>query len=216
MTNKLNNAWVRGIFSLIIGVLLVVYPSAASVYFVMAVGVLFFIPGAVSLSAFLMRRADGRMFPFMGLGSLLFGLWLLITPAFFVGILMYVLGAVLVLAGLGMLVNLSAIRKRAPVAVVFYVVPVLVIVGGILVLVNPFRAAELPFIILGVSSIIYALSSMLNAYKFRAVTIEAVEIIEEGPSAEEHSEAEASEVKEVEGEADVKLLEKPEHRDTSL
>ena len=74
MTNKLNNAWVRGIFSLIIGVLLVVYPSAASVYFVMAVGVLFFIPGAVSLSAFLMRRADGRMFPFMGLGSLLFGL----------------------------------------------------------------------------------------------------------------------------------------------
>lgn len=90
----MNYSIIRCICALVIGVLLVAWPEAAILYLVITIGVLFLVPGLFSLSGYLIRgKQDGSRFPIAGLGSLLFGLWLMIMPAFFVGILMYVLGA---------------------------------------------------------------------------------------------------------------------------
>lgn len=152
----MNYSIIRCICALVIGVLLVAWPEAAILYLVITIGVLFLVPGLFSLSGYLIRgKQDGSRFPIAGLGSLLFGLWLMIMPAFFVGILMYVLGAVLVLAGISQIVNLSAARSWTVVPGGFFVIPVLVLIAGIVVLFNPFTAAAVPFIILGVSSIVY-------------------------------------------------------------
>ena len=52
--------------------------------------------------------------------------------------------------------------------VVSLVIPVLVLIAGIVVLFNPFYAqAAVPFIILGVSSIAYGLSDLINIIRFR-------------------------------------------------
>ena len=152
----MNYSIIRCICALVIGVLLVAWPEAAILYLVITIGVLFLVPGLFSVFGYLIRgKQDGSSFPIAGLGSLLFGLWLMIMPAFFVGILMYVLGAVLVLAGISQIVNLSAARS-------WTVVP-----GGFFVLFNPFTAAAVPFIILGVSSIVYGLSDLINIIRFR-------------------------------------------------
>ena len=157
----MNYSIIRCICALVIGVLLVAWPEAAILYLVITIGVLFLVPGLFSVFGYLIRgKQDGSRFPIAGLGSLLFGLWLMIMPAFFVGILMYVLGAVLVLAGISQIVNLSAARS-------WTVVPVLVLIAGIVVLFNPFTAAAVPFIILGVSSIVYGLSDLINIIRFR-------------------------------------------------
>ncbi len=164
-----NYAIMRSICALVIGVLLVAWPEAAILYLVITVGVLFLVPGLFAVFGYLLRgrEASGMSFPIAGLGSLLFGLWLMIMPAFFVGILMYVLGAVLVLAGVSQIVNLSAARAWTPVPFGYYVVPVLVLVAGIVVLFNPFEVATVPFLVLGVSSIVYALSDLVNLLRFR-------------------------------------------------
>lgn len=164
----MNYSIIRCICALVIGVLLVAWPEAAILYLVITIGVLFLVPGLFSLSGYLIRgKQDGSRFPIAGLGSLLFGLWLMIMPAFFVGILMYVLGAVLVLAGISQIVNLSAARSWTVVPGGFFVIPVLVLIAGIVVLFNPFTAAAVPFIILGVSSIVYGLSDLINIIRFR-------------------------------------------------
>lgn len=150
----MNYSIIRCICALVIGVLLVAWPEAAILYLVITIGVLFLVPGLFSLSGYLIRgKQDGSRFPIAGLGSLLFGLWLMIMPAFFVGILMYVLGAVLVLAGISQIVNLSAARSWTVVPGGFFVIPVLVLIAGI--------------IILGVSSIVYGLSDLINIIRFR-------------------------------------------------
>ena len=137
----MNYSIIRCICALVIGVLLVAWPEAAILYLVITIGVLFLVPGLFSLSGYLIRgKQDGSRFPIAGLGSLLFGLWLMIMPAFFVGILMYVLGAVLVLAGISQIVNLSAARSWTVVPGGFFVIPVLVLIAGIVVLFNPFRS----------------------------------------------------------------------------
>ncbi|WP_373261034.1 DUF308 domain-containing protein, partial [Phocaeicola vulgatus] len=80
----MNYSIIRCICALVIGVLLVAWPEAAILYLVITIGVLFLVPGLFSLSGYLIRgKQDGSRFPIAGLGSLLFGLWLMIMPAFF-------------------------------------------------------------------------------------------------------------------------------------
>jgi uncharacterized membrane protein HdeD (DUF308 family) len=164
----MNYVMMRCVSAIAIGVLLMVWPEAAILYLVIAIGAVFFLPSLFSLIAYFMKgRQLGMYFPIVSLGGLLFGLWLMISPAFFVGILMYVLGAVLVFAGISQVVNLLGVRSYASVSQGFFVTPILILLAGLIVLVNPFAAATIPFIILGVSSTVYGITELINIYKFR-------------------------------------------------
>lgn len=180
---------VRCLAAIIIGILLITWPEAAVVYLVIAIGAMFFLPSLFSLVGYFLKgRQLGMYFPIISLGSLLFGLWLMISPAFFVGILMYVLGAVLMFAGISQIVGLLNARNHATVPFGFFVMPVLILLAGLIVLVNPFAAATIPFIVLGISSVAYGVSELVHIYRFRkklaevdvpAVVIEDATIIEE-------------------------------------
>ena len=67
----------------------------------------------------------------------------------------------------GQIANLLSARSHAVVSFGFYVMPVLILLAGLVVLVNPFAAAAIPFIILGVSSTVYGITELINIYKFR-------------------------------------------------
>jgi hypothetical protein len=45
--------------------------------------------------------------------------------------------------------------------------PALVLVAGLVVLANPFEAATIPFILLGISSVVYGLTDMWRLWKYR-------------------------------------------------
>ena len=188
----MNYSVIRGICAVVIGLLLVVWPETAILYLVIAIGALFLIPGLVSIVSYVMNGRKLRMpFPIVSVGSSLFGLWLMISPAFFVGILMYVLGVVLVFAGISQIITLLNTRSWTPVATGYFVIPVLVLLAGMVVLLNPFAAATIPFIILGISSTVYGITELIHIYKFRRkeeklvkheIVIEDVTPIEEIPT----------------------------------
>ena len=164
----MNYGIMRCVSAIAIGLLLMVWPEAAIIYLVIAIGAMFFLPSLFSLVGYFMKgRQLGMYFPIISLGSLLFGLWLMVSPAFFVGILMYVLGVVLVFAGISQIANLLNARSHTVVPLGYYIMPVLILLAGIVVLANPFAAASVPFIILGVSSAIYGIKELINIYKFR-------------------------------------------------
>ena len=156
------------ICALIIGVLLVVWPDVAVRYLVVTIGVLFMLPGLIGIFGYFAtakRREEAGIratLPVSAIGSVLLGFWLMIMPDFFITILMYVLGALLVLGGLSQLFNFISVRNITKVPFIMYMIPVLVLLAGIIVLVNPFQAAAVPFIILGISSIVYALTDLFR------------------------------------------------------
>ena len=151
------------------------------------IGVLFLLPGLIGVFGYLAtakRREEAGIrsaFPVAAVGSALLGFWLMIMPDFFITTLMYVLGVLLVLAGLSQLFNF--IFTKVP--FLMYVVPVLVLLAGIVVLANPFQAAAVPFIILGISSIVYALTDLFRLIRYKKkvldkeVEIEDITPIEE-------------------------------------
>ena len=142
------------ICALIIGILLVVWPGEAVRYLV----------------ATAKRREEAgikSVFPVAAVGSALLGFWLMIMPDFFITTLMYVLGVLLVLAGLSQLFNFISVRSFTRVPFLMYVIPVLVLLAGIVVLANPFQAATLPFTILGISAIVYSLTDLIRLIRFK-------------------------------------------------
>ena len=164
----MNHSIVRCICFILVGVLLVAWPEIVVDYLVIAVGVMFLIPGLYTVVTYLTKgRKIGMSFPLVSVGSALFGLSLIVIPSFYVSILMYVLGAVLVFAGISQLVNLSSARKWTSVPGGYFAIPALILVSGLVVLLNPFAAASVPFLILGASSIVYGVSELVNQIRFR-------------------------------------------------
>jgi uncharacterized membrane protein HdeD (DUF308 family) len=52
---------------------------------------------------------------------------------------MYVLGVILVFAGISQIINLVNIRNWAQVGIGYFVVPILILLAGMIVLLNPFE-----------------------------------------------------------------------------
>lgn len=165
----MNYSLIRMLCALIIGLVLVLWPDAAANYIVITIGVLFLIPGLIVLFGYFgARPLEGKSirFPIEGVGSLLFGLWLVAMPDFFADVLMFLLGFILMLGGVQQIASLTVARRWMRVPAGFYIVPVLILLAGLTSLFNPTNARNTVFIIIGISSIIYAVSELINWFKF--------------------------------------------------
>lgn len=160
-------SFLRAICALVIGLLLVIYPDRAASYFIITIGVIFLVPSLISIIGyFVQKEEERRRFPIEGIGSLLFGLCLIIMSVSFANFLTYILGFILVMGGVQQLASLSAARRWMPVPGGFYIVPVLILLAGLVALFNPTKAQSTAFIIIGVSSLVYAVSELVNWFKF--------------------------------------------------
>jgi len=193
-TTGITIGMLRGITALLIGGLLVFWSQSAVTYLIMAIGCLFLIPGLLSLLAYLRNTSSEgtRRFGWsqmLGVGSILFGLCLIVSPVFFEKSLMYALGIILSYAGLSEIIQLTAARQWVRVPGGFYVTPVLVMLLGIFILFNPIESANLPFIVLGIGCMVYGLSDMVNVIKFRRRNsdVEEVQVVIDEPKEYENS-----------------------------
>jgi len=165
-----NNLLLRGIISVLLGVLLILWPGHASHYLVIAIGLFFLLPGLLSVFNYFISGKKERAsssFPVEGAGSLLLGVLLLVFPAFFISILMYLLGVLSIIGGIGLIIYLLSGRKKAVVSFWYYVLPVLITITGVLILANPEKVVENTFIIFGVVCILFGVSLLINWCKFR-------------------------------------------------
>lgn len=174
----------RSICAILLGILLVFWSQSAVMYLIVLVGCLFLIPGLISIFLFFYRKSEGKHLGWqqvLSVGSVLFGASLVLYPIFFEKTLMYALGLILTYAGLSEIVTLVSVRQWARVSYVFYIVPVLVILTGLFILFNPIQSANIPFIILGIACMVYGISDLIMAIRFRHRNsiVSEVKIVEE-------------------------------------
>ncbi|MDD3108432.1 MAG: DUF308 domain-containing protein [Alistipes sp.] len=157
MKSSTRSLW-GNILAIVLGVILTFWPDEVLEYVIQLIGLLFLIPGIIVLIGYLTRKRDGSapmQFPIVGTGSILLGLWLLITPTFFVNILMYVLGALLIAGGIQQMVLLSLARRIHPVSGALYIIPTLILICGLVILFNPFKVVSTLVMLFGVSCVVY-------------------------------------------------------------
>lgn len=157
----------RAVCALVIGMILVMFPDQASNYFVITIGVIFLVPSLISIIAYLTNgKKKQQRFPIEGIGSLLFGLWLIIMPHFFSNLLTIILGFILLMGGIQQLASVSTLRALVKVSYRYYVVPTLILIAGLVALFNPTGVQRTAFIIIGISCMVYAFSEFFNWFIF--------------------------------------------------
>ena len=168
MMKGTSNSILRAIFAFALGLVMILWSDKALDYLILTIGVLFLIPGLITLARFLVLKAkeNTSSFPIEGLGSVLIGLFLIISPAFFTNILTIILGLILALGGLQQIVVLYRSQRWISVPFVFFLVPVLILAVGLLVVFNPMGFKRTLLTIVGVASVVYALAELINWAKF--------------------------------------------------
>ena len=200
----------RSISAIAIGCLLIKYPDNTVTWITVAIGILFLLSGLISLivyvharknvSEFKIMDSEGHViagekptFPIVGVGSLILGAMLALTPNVFITALMYIIGAILILGAINQFMNLVNARKYGKVSFGFWVFPSVVLLIGLYVIIKPMAPASMAMLILGWCSLLYGVTELVNSLKFHAdrrkfrqaqeVPV-AEEIIEESATAE--------------------------------
>jgi uncharacterized membrane protein HdeD (DUF308 family) len=163
----------RALSALCIGSLLIAFPDKTTTWLVIIVGILFLIPGLISIVAYFnVHTSDESMrplFPIVGIGSVLFGIILIVFSGVFMDYMKYVLAAFLLLAGISQLVTLINLRKWTSVGAFFYIISGLIALTGIFVLIAAQSIATCVLTVLGTGSIVYGIAELISAIRFRNV-----------------------------------------------
>lgn len=175
----------RAICSIIVGALLIKYPINTATWLIVAIGVLFLLPGIISCLVYINARrksngttvldSDGNVlsggnppFPIVGIGSLLFGLLLAIRPLFVMDFIAYILGFILLLGAFNQLFLLIRARKISNIPFIFWICPTVILLIGLIALLRPMWIAGAPLIILGWCLLLYGVTEIINALKINA------------------------------------------------
>ena len=168
----INSYIFRAVCALIVGILLVANPEGMTTLLVQVIGGLFIVSGLVSvINYFVVRYSKDAVlkpfFPVVGVGSLLFGVFLGFFPVLFIHYLMFVLGGLMVLAGFSQLWSMFRYRRVVPFRWYVFLTAVLILFLGVFIVFNPLQSASVPFIIIGATFIIYGLAELVNGVRLR-------------------------------------------------
>ena len=173
----------RAICAIAIGILLIKYPDNTVMWITITIGILFLLSGIISLIVYLNARrnvseykitdANGKVvagesptFPIVGLGSLIFGAMLALTPETFIKVLMYIIGGILVLGALTQYLNLVHGRRYGKISFAYWILPSVVLLAGLFLLVKPLETADQTMFFMGWCSLVYGITEIINSLKF--------------------------------------------------
>lgn len=175
----------RAVCAIIVGVLLIQYREQTVTWITIAIGVLFFLSGVISLASYwaakrnaekmqgqILSDSNGKpimgmipKFPLVSVGSLILGLLLALMPQVFIAWQMFILAFILILGALTQFANLASAAKMGRVGILFWLFPSALLLLGLLAIIKPSAIASAPLFIIGWGMLIYGVVELLNAFK---------------------------------------------------
>lgn len=183
----LQSSLLRAVVAIIVGVLLVKYREDTMRWMTIAAGILFFLSGLISVIVYYYEKREiarspytfdqtgneirrhSPIFPFIGVGSMLLGIILMVMPTDLLIGVTYVLGAMLILGAGSQLFNLFMSRRFWSIPIIYWLFPTILLGIGILVVAKPMETATLPLKIIGWALMVFGVVECVNAFSiFRA------------------------------------------------
>lgn len=219
----IQSAFFRAIVAIAMGVLLVKDPSGTLKWITILLGVLFLVVGVMSCINYFvrvfqerkeaveidekgrpMRRSafgKGRSsFPMSSAGSVLFGLVLILRPDLFDEILMYILGAFIIVGAINQFVKLALINRIARVHWLFWVFPVILLIAGVWLIIKPFAVLDTTMYAIGWCLLLLGVVECITAIKDYAASkkiTDAEEVVEDAVEVADEAKEAVNEVAEV-------------------
>ena len=171
VTNRTSSV-ARGILTLVLGVCLLVWPGLTSGLIVKLIAGFLLAIGVVTLVSAMMAasRTKSAIPVLVALNVavyLIFGLLVFLFPGFFLSLIAFLFGGVLLIAGLSQVVGLYQSSKYAPVGGGMYIVPVAITICGIALFFSPRASTEMLTMIFGGAVALYGISELAAVWKLR-------------------------------------------------
>lgn len=173
VTNRTYSA-VRGVLTLIFGACLLLWPGFTAGLIVKIIAAFLLATGILTLIFAL--NANGKKeggISFLSIINicvyLIFGLLIFLFPGFFLGLIMFLFGFVLLIGGIGQIVNLYQSSKYTTISRGLYIIPILVTLCGVMLFFSPKFSTEILTMIFGGAMALYGVSEIISAWELRKV-----------------------------------------------
>ncbi|MCD8185924.1 MAG: DUF308 domain-containing protein [Rikenellaceae bacterium] len=176
-----------GIFSIVLGIIMVAWPGLTTRMIVVILGILLMLTGLLLAVGFLRRRSHGtalRM-PLTPSISFLVGLSMVAMPQLFIHILMIVFGILLTIGGIDQLVSLATARRYGlSIPWFFFITPAVILLIGLYIMFSPSLSASGFMMLFGITAIVFGVIVLYDEHMLnRAVkTVQAIEVHDEEES----------------------------------
>ena len=172
VTNRTSSV-VRGVLTILFGGCLLIWPGfTAGLIVKLIAGVLVAIGAVTLLSAVRAASQTNSAIPVLvalNVGVyLIFGLLVFLFPNFFLSLIAFLFGGVLLVAGLSQVIGLYQGSKYAPVGGGMYIVPVAITICGIALFFSPRASTEMLTMIFGGAVALYGISELVAVWKLRS------------------------------------------------
>ncbi len=166
----------RGILALLLGVSLLCWPDYTAGLIVKLIAGFLVAMGVVTLITALLAASRSNspipMIVAFNVGVyLVFGLLVFLFPNFFLGLIAFLFGAILLVAGVSQIIGLYQGSKYTPLSGGMYVIPVAITVCGIALFFSPRASTQILTMIFGAAVALYGVSELLAVWKLRKPNI---------------------------------------------
>jgi uncharacterized membrane protein HdeD (DUF308 family) len=165
-----NRIITRGIIAVVVGITLIVVPGLSLNLIIQILGGLLIIDGLINLvPAITKKDKQPNMFAILprGTANLIFGLILIFFPQFIVGIFVFLIGFLLILAGGSQLASQIGGRNVLGFSLLITIISIIALIAGIVMLINPFKSASTMLIIFGVVLALYGAGEIIWSFNVR-------------------------------------------------
>ena len=170
----------RSLIAIAIGIILIVWPDKVKELLVTVVGVLLMIPSLVAFlpTLFASKNVKQNILPMIGgTGLAILGLIMILFPETFISLLTLMIGILLFLAGMLQIVGIFKYCRQTS-SYWLMLTPAIILIMGVVTISNFKNISNILLIIIGVTSLLYGISEVLNYYKIRKYTVKNIEIKE--------------------------------------
>lgn len=165
------NAFIRGILTLAVGILFLSLPGLTLKSVVMTVGGMILISGVFSL--LFSKRKDSKGMTigssFQGFFNILWGLLFLLSPMTIVKVFGFFFGVIFILLGAMQFMGAIGTLSKSFWSWIFMVFSVLLISGGVYLLAQPIESAEKILTFLGAILLVYGVLELIMAWRLKNI-----------------------------------------------
>jgi uncharacterized membrane protein HdeD (DUF308 family) len=161
---------IRGIVSIGVGITIIIVPGLTINLVIQFLGGLLILDGLINLIINMINKSKKQTIMFIvprGTSNLIFGAILVLFPSFIVGIFVFLIGFILIIAGGSQLAAQLSGRKIMGLSWIISIFSLLALLAGIFMLTNPFKSAITLLIFFGVMIALYGVGEIVWSFKIR-------------------------------------------------
>lgn len=169
------NSVLRGVVTLLMGCCLLFWPDFTSGLIVKLIAGFLLAIGFITLATALasVSNTNGTLPVIVVLNVavyLVFGLLVFLFPNFFLGLIAFLFGAVLLVAGISQIIGLYQGSKVMKLSGGMYIIPVAITICGVALFFSPRASTQMLTMVFGAAVALYGVSELLAVWKLRKNT----------------------------------------------